>query len=244
MSTVVLFNKPYDVLTQFRPEGDRLTLSDFIQDKSLRVAGRLDRDSEGLLLLTDDGQLNAQLTDPKNKQEKIYWVQVEGIPSDAQLEQLQRGVLLKDGMTRPARARRLDEPALWPRQPPIRVRLNIPTCWLEIAIREGRNRQVRRMTAAIGHPTLRLVRVAIGSYQLGDLQPSQSRSVELTTAARPTQRDAVSSGRSGASGAGGSTGTTKAAASSRASDSAREDSPQNRSRNKRRISFPITPRGR
>lgn len=234
MPKVVLFNKPYDVLTQFRPDGDRLTLSDFIKDKSLRVAGRLDRDSEGLLLLTDDGQLNAQLTDPEHKQEKIYWVQVEGIPSESQLEQLRQGVLLNDGMTRPARAKILPEPDLWPRQPPIRIRLSIPTCWLEIAIREGRNRQVRRMTAAIGCPTLRLVRIAIGDYRLDGLQPSQSRLLQVSTQnnTKPsaTQRKSGLSGRAG----GGLFATS----------GAELPSAQKRSRNKRRINLPIAPRGK
>lgn len=242
MPKVVLFNKPYDVLTQFRPDGDRLTLSDFIHDKSLRVAGRLDRDSEGLLLLTDDGQLNAQLTDPQHKQEKIYWVQVEGVPSEAQLEQLRHGVLLKDGMTRPARARLLPEPDLWPRQPPIRVRLSIPTCWLEIAIREGRNRQVRRMTAAIGCPTLRLVRVAIGEYRLDQLKPAESRCIDrITTTQYTQQRKAQGLARSTASAddAGTSLGAALAA-----TDGVRNASSRNRSRSKRRISLPITPRGK
>ena len=227
MPKVMLFNKPYDVLTQFRPDGDRLTLSDFIKDKSLRVAGRLDRDSEGLLLLTDDGQLNAQLTDPEHKQEKIYWVQVEGVPSEAKLEQLRQGVLLNDGMTRPARVRHLPEPDLWPRQPPIRVRLSIPTCWLEIAIREGRNRQVRRMTAAIGCPTLRLVRVAIGDYRLDGLQPSESRLQHIVTTPRHRSE---SFGR-------GSGDFSDVLAR-------KTPSSQKRSRSKRRISLPITPRGK
>lgn len=236
MSKVLLFNKPYDVLTQFRPEGDRPTLSNFIDDSSLRVAGRLDRDSEGLLLLTDDGQLNAQLTDPKNKQEKIYWVQVEGIPSESQLEQLRQGVVLKDGITRPARANILPEPDLWPRQPPIRVRLSIPTCWLEIAIREGRNRQIRRMTAAIGCPTLRLVRVAIGDYRLDGLQPSQSRLLHVAGNSRPpsTQRGSDSSDRTSGRAAGG------------VFDTSGDEAPlaENRSLNKRRINLPIAPRGK
>lgn len=235
MPNVLLFNKPYDVLTQFRPEGDRLTLGDFIHDKSLRVAGRLDRDSEGLLLLTDDGQLNAQLTDPKHKQEKIYWVQVEGIPSEAQLEQLRLGVQLNDGLTRPARAQILTEPDLWPRHPPIRIRLSIPTTWLEIAIREGRNRQVRRMTAAIGHPTLRLVRVAIGDYHLGQLQPSESRQIQVATPhssthAHPQHRSSAPAESVTALGA--AKGGERIAAS------------RNRSRNKRRMSLPIMPRGK
>lgn len=240
MPNVLLFNKPYDVLTQFRPEGDRLTLGDFIQDKSLRVAGRLDRDSEGLLLLTDDGQLNAQLTNPHHKQEKIYWVQVEGIPSPEHLEQLRQGVLLKDGMTRPARAQVLPEPDLWPRQPPIRTRLSIPTTWLEIAIREGRNRQVRRMTAAIGHPTLRLVRVAIGDYYLGTLQPSESRRLQVA-AAHPltgttSQRGSKPSESDNSDDSFDATLTTRRGDCDKAS--------RNRSRNKRRINLPIMPRGK
>lgn len=246
MPKVVLFNKPYDVLTQFRPDGDRLTLSDFIDDKSLRVAGRLDRDSEGLLLLTDDGQLNAQLTDPQHKQEKIYWVQVEGIPSEQQLAQLRQGVLLKDGMTRPARASLLPEPNLWPRQPPIRVRLSIPTCWLEIAIREGRNRQVRRMTAAIGCPTLRLVRVAIGEYRLDHLQPSESRCIDLIPPLHQRPPAAIQrSGRSIGSADVSSDRSPRISAEAVAAKAGGLDaSSRNRSRSKRRINLPITPRGK
>lgn len=177
MPTIVLFNKPYDVLTQFRPEGTRKTLADFISNPSLRVAGRLDRDSEGLLLLTDDGRLNAQLTLPSAQKNKVYWVQVEGEPTDAALQQLAQGVMLNDGMTLPAQAERIDPPELWPRTPPVRFRAQIPTCWLQITLQEGRNRQVRRMTAAVGYPTLRLVRVAIGPYQLADLASGAWRSV-------------------------------------------------------------------
>ena len=169
MPTVLLFNKPYDVLTQFRPEANRLTLSDFIHDKCLRVAGRLDRDSEGLLLLTDDGQLNAQLTDPQHKQEKIYWVQVEGIPSELALSALRQGVMLKDGPTLPAKAELIAAPAVWPREPAVRHRQAIPTAWICLGIREGRNRQIRRMTAAVGFPTLRLIRASIGPYSLDGL---------------------------------------------------------------------------
>ena len=166
------FNKPYGVLSQFTPEGRWRGLKDFIDLPGVYVAGRLDADSEGLLLLTDDGALQARISDPRHKMEKTYWVQVEGLPDDAALEALRRGVLLNDGPTLPARVRRLDpSPALWPRDPPIRVRQHIPDCWLELIIREGRNRQVRRMTAAIGHPTLRLVRAAIGAYTLEGLAP-------------------------------------------------------------------------
>jgi 23S rRNA pseudouridine2457 synthase len=169
MSKVVLFNKPFNVLTQFRPDGDRPTLAQYIQDPSLRVAGRLDRDSEGLLLLTDDGALNARITQPRRKQFKTYWVQVDGLPTEAALQALRQGVLLNDGMTLPASAQAMAAPSVWERTPPVRFRAHLPTSWLEIRICEGRNRQVRRMTAAVGLPTLRLVRVQIGDYQLGDL---------------------------------------------------------------------------
>jgi 23S rRNA pseudouridine2457 synthase len=181
MPKIVLFNKPYDVLTQFRAEGERQTLADFIHDPSLRVAGRLDRDSEGLLLLTNDGVVNARLTQPKQKQFKTYWVQVDGIPSDAAIAQLCAGVLLNDGMTLPAQAKAIDEPQIWPRTPPVRFRALIPTSWLEIKICEGRNRQVRRMTAAIGHPTLRLIRVQIGPYHLDDLRTGEWRAVDYVS---------------------------------------------------------------
>ena len=174
MPKVALFNKPFNVLTQFRPDGDRPTLAAFIHDPTLRVAGRLDRDSEGLLLLTDDGVLNARLTQPQQKQFKTYWVQVDGLPTDAALAALRQGVLLNDGMTLPAEADAIEPPAgLWPRTPPVRFRALLPTAWLQIRICEGRNRQVRRMTAAVGLPTLRLVRVQIGDYRLGDLQPGE-----------------------------------------------------------------------
>ena len=166
------FNKPYGVLSQFTPEGRWRGLQDFIDVPGVYVAGRLDADSEGLLLLTDDGALQARISDPRHKMEKTYWVQVEGIPDEAALQALRQGVQLGDGPTLPARVRRLEPPpALWERDPPIRVRQNIPDCWIELIIREGRNRQVRRMTAAVGHPTLRLVRAAIGPYALDGLKP-------------------------------------------------------------------------
>lgn len=179
MAQIVLLNKPFNVLTQFRPDGERITLAQYVIDKSLRVAGRLDYDSEGLLLLTDDGQINQLLTHPKTKQFKTYLVQVDGVPTEDSLQQLIDGVQLKDGMTLPAEARIIDEPDwIWPRTPPIRFRANLPTSWLEIKICEGRNRQVRRMTAAVGLPTLRLVRSQIGPFSLLDLQPGQIKQLD------------------------------------------------------------------
>ncbi len=174
--SLILFNKPYGVLSQFTPEGRWRGLKDFIDVPDVYVAGRLDADSEGLLLLTNDGQLQARIADPRFKLEKIYWVQVEGQPDEAALQALRRGVQLRDGLTRPARARPMaPPPGLWEREPPVRVRQSIPTAWIELAIREGRNRQVRRMTAAAGFPTLRLIRAAIGPYGLGGLAPGSWR---------------------------------------------------------------------
>ena len=170
--SLLRFNKPYGILSQFTPEGRWRGLKDFIAIPGVYVAGRLDADSEGLLLLTNDGKLQARIADPRFKLEKTYWVQVEGTPNEAALEALRRGVQLNDGLTRPARASMmLPSPALWARDPPIRHRLASPTAWLELAITEGRNRQVRRMTAAVGHPCLRLVRAAIGPYTLDGLAP-------------------------------------------------------------------------
>ncbi|WP_137899313.1 pseudouridine synthase [Sphingomonas sp. 2SG] len=176
--TLVLFNKPFGVLSQFTDRGSpttRATLSDHIDLPGVYPAGRLDRDSEGLLLLTDDGRLQARIADPRFKLAKTYLVQVEGEPDDAALARLREGVTLNDGPTRPAEVERIADPALWPRDPPIRVRAHIPDCWLSLTIREGRNRQVRRMTAAVGHPTLRLVRWRIGDWTLADLPPGQHR---------------------------------------------------------------------
>ena len=167
---MICFNKPYGVLSQFTPEGRWRGLKDFIDIPHVYAAGRLDADSEGLLLLTGDGALQARIADPRFKMEKTYWVQVDGTPTEAALAALRQGVLLKDGPTLPARARTIDPPpSLWERNPPIRVRQNKPTAWLELVITEGRNRQVRRMTAAVGLPTLRLVRAAIGPYALEGL---------------------------------------------------------------------------
>lgn len=179
MTRLILFNKPYLVLCQFTDRAGRPTLADFIPVKGVYAAGRLDYDSEGLVLLTDDGRLQARIADPRHKLPKVYWVQVEGIPAEATLQKLRLGVTLNDGPTRPARARLIPDPALWPRVPPVRFRRAIPTGWLEIVITEGRKRQVRRMTAAIGHPTLRLVRVAVGRWRLGDLQPGEWREVPV-----------------------------------------------------------------
>jgi len=179
MARILLFNKPFRVMSQFRPSGDKRTLAEFVTDKRMRVAGRLDFDSEGLLILTDDGKLVQKITNPSHKAAKVYWAQVEGEPDADALAQLREGIELKDRRTRPADAKIIAEPeGLWPRDPPIRFRASIPTTWLQITLREGRNRQVRRMTAAVGHPTLRLVRAAVGEWQIGGLQPGESRLTE------------------------------------------------------------------
>jgi len=173
---LILFNKPYRVLSQFRDPDGRATLGDFIDQPAVYPAGRLDFDSEGLMLLTDDGRLQARISDPKNKTPKTYWAQVEGEPGPDQLRQLERGVRLKDGPARAVSARLIDEPAnLWQRDPPIRHRKNVPDSWIEVVLTEGRNRQVRRMTAAVGLPTLRLIRHAIGEWVLDGLQPGEWR---------------------------------------------------------------------
>jgi 23S rRNA pseudouridine2457 synthase len=181
MARLLLFNKPYGILTQFRMSEHGRALAEFIPIPGVYPAGRLDKDSEGLLLLTDDGRLQHQLTDPRHKLPKTYWAQVEGVPTNAALAALRDGVLLDGEPTRPAKVRLLPEPALWPRDPPIRVRKAIPTAWLEIILTEGRNRQVRRMTAAVGFPTLRLVRVAIGPYTLDNLAPGEWRETKINS---------------------------------------------------------------
>jgi 23S rRNA pseudouridine2457 synthase len=181
MNRVILFNKPFGVLSQFTDKGTegsvRPTLSAFINVPKVYPAGRLDRDSEGLLVLTDDGKLQARIADPKFKQPKTYLVQIEGDITEAQLAQLRKGVTLKDGLTRPAQAERIDTPDLWPRDPPVRFRKSVPDCWISLTITEGRNRQVRRMTAAVGCPTLRLVRWRIGAWSLEGLELGTWREV-------------------------------------------------------------------
>lgn len=177
MSRLLLFNKPFQVLCQFTDESGRKTLADYISVTNIYAAGRLDYDSEGLVVLTDLGYLQYLITDPRHKLPKTYLVQVEGAPTASALEQLRRGVLLNDGMTQPARAELIEAPDIWPRTPPIRYRANIPTSWLRLTINEGRNRQVRRMTAAIGFPTLRLIRERVGPWPLESLQPGESREV-------------------------------------------------------------------
>ena len=176
MTQIVIFNKPYRVMSQFSPVAGKQTLADYIEIADVYPAGRLDFDSEGLMVLTDDGQLQARISNPRYRQSKTYLVQVEGKPDSDALRTLAKGVELKDGITQPARVRAVDEPAwLWPRVPPIRERRNIPTQWLELEIKEGRNRQVRRMTAAVGHPTLRLLRTRVGDWSLDGLATGQYR---------------------------------------------------------------------
>jgi 23S rRNA pseudouridine2457 synthase len=180
---LVALNKPFGVLCQFTDEAGRRTLADFVTQKGVYAAGRLDHDSEGLLLLTDDGVLQHRLADPKHKQAKTYVVMVEGTPTEEALEKLRRGVVLNDGPTLPAGAELIDEPAwLWPRDPPVRFRKTVPDAWLRITLKEGRNRQVRRMTAAVGLPTLRLIREAIGDYRLDGLASGETRVLDADRA--------------------------------------------------------------
>jgi len=179
--TTLKFNKPFNVLCQFSPQEGKETLADYIHIKDVYAAGRLDKDSEGLLLLTDDGKLQHRIAHPNHKLEKTYWVQVDGDITDEALKQLEQGVKLKDGKTKPAKAKRIQEPkSLWDRNPPIRFRANIPTSWLELSIKEGKNRQVRRMTAAVGFPTLRLIRYAIGDVTLDGLNVAEYAKINLS----------------------------------------------------------------
>lgn len=179
MSTIYLLNKPFHVLSQFTDTEGRKTLSDFIDIPHVYPAGRLDYDSEGLLILTGDGQVQARIADPSHKLPKTYWVQVEGIITNDAIARLKKGVTLKDGLTRPAQAQKIEEPKVWPRNPPIRQRENAPTSWLALTISEGKNRQVRRMTAEVGFPTLRLIRASIGPWSIEQLQPGDFISQEV-----------------------------------------------------------------
>lgn len=196
MASLTLFNKPYGVLCQFTDAAGRATLADYITTPGIYPAGRLDQDSEGLLLLTGDGALQHRIAHPGQKLPKTYWVQVEREPDKSALAALTRGITLKDGPTLPAQVKKFTTPPeLWPRTPPVRHRPSIPTCWLAITLTEGRNRQVRRMTAAVGHPTLRLVRVAIGPWQLEDLAPGQSRTETVHLPASSAGKRAPKTGR-------------------------------------------------
>lgn len=190
MARLIMLNKPFDVLSQFTDRGTtgpaRRTLSNFVDVPGVYPAGRLDRDSEGLVLLTDDGALQSRISHPRSKLPKTYWAQVEGLPDRDALDALASGVTLKDGKTAPAKALRMDPPDwIWPRTPPIRIRKSVPDCWIVLTLTEGRNRQVRRMTAAVGHPTLRLVRWQIGDWTLDGLLPGQWRDLRLPRADRP-----------------------------------------------------------
>ncbi len=188
MAQLIIFNKPFNVLSQFTDNSGRKTLANYISTHDVYAAGRLDYDSEGLLLLTDSGAIQHKICDPKHKLPKTYWVQVEGVPDKDALETLAKGVQLKDGITAPAKARLIDEPAnLWERVPPIRERKSIATSWVSLTITEGRNRQVRRMTAAVGHPTLRLIRYSIGQWSLENLKPGEYISTSIN-APSPTRR--------------------------------------------------------
>lgn len=188
MPQIILFNKPYNVLSQFTDDQGRKTLADYLQAPGFRAAGRLDYDSEGLLVLTDDGRLQQHIAHPANRQWKQYLAQVEGTVTSASLQALETGVVLKDGTTLPARAARVEAPDIWLRDPPIRVRKSVPDCWISLSICEGRNRQVRRMTAAVGFPTLRLIRTAVGDWSLDDLLPGEYTQLDVPAAPRPEKR--------------------------------------------------------
>ena len=188
--SLILFNKPFGVISQFSEHEKHVSLAEFISEKKFYPAGRLDHDSEGLLILTDEGEIQHCLSHPKHKQPKTYWVQVDGEITDTALTELEKGVKLKDGLTLPAKAKKIDEPALWPRDPPVRYRANIPTSWCELTITEGKNRQVRRMTAAVGFPTLRLVRYSIGEFTIDGLSPGEWRKISTPQQLRQ-QADAI-----------------------------------------------------
>jgi len=180
MSQLILFNKPFGVICQFSPHEKHQSLAEYIPIKNVYAAGRLDHDSEGLLLLTGDGKLQHKISDPENKMPKTYWVQVDNQVTEEAVEQLKKGVMLKDGLTRPAQAKIIDEPEnLWPREPPVRFRKKIPTSWIELTIREGKNRQVRRMTAAVGFPTLRLIRCRIGEWDVHGIDSGKFIKIEF-----------------------------------------------------------------
>lgn len=188
--SLILFNKPYGVISQFSEHEKHISLAEYITEKDFYPAGRLDHDSEGLLILTDEGKIQHCLSHPKHKQPKTYWVQVEGEITDSALSELEKGVTLKDGLTLPAKAKKIDAPELWPRDPPVRYRAAIPTSWCELTITEGKNRQVRRMTAAVGFPTLRLVRYSIGEFTIDGLSPGEWRKIP-TPQQLITQADAI-----------------------------------------------------
>lgn len=187
MSKILLFNKPYKTLCQFTDSQGRDCLANYIKEKSYYAAGRLDYDSEGLVLLTSNGALQHQISHPDNKMAKCYWVQVEGEIDEQAIDSLSSGIVLKDGPTLPAKVKKITEPVIWPRTPPVRIRRHIPTCWVSITLREGKNRQVRRMTAAVGFPTLRLIRYSIGPYSMEDLKPGEYRFKEVNLPVKKTK---------------------------------------------------------
>lgn len=195
MANLILLNKPFNVLCQFTDKEGRPTLADYVHVGEVYPAGRLDYDSEGLVLLTDDGALQHRIASPTLKMAKTYWAQVDGDITEHALEQLRKGIQLKDGPTRPAQARRIHEPGIWDRQPPVRYRANVPTSWIELTLTEGRNRQVRRMTAAVGFPTLRLIRTSIGDWHIDGLRPGETRQLEVHLPNASASRFGHASGR-------------------------------------------------